>query len=429
MSDSPLPEPPPPGRGISRIRKARRELPAGRWAVFACGDRDYVPKLLVALASVRRHNLEVDAFVIAADFRPGDREAARRSGIEPLTYDAERFFPGGESGGSGEWHHECFWHLVCWRRIAALGYAASLSIDGDVLCCGRLPLGELSGGGWDVGCVANGSVGHHFRPARDPGCAWLQEHFHLTAGRLLRRTPNTGIMAWNHANLRRIGFSRTVTGTFRECAGKVSVASDQHLFALVNATRELSIRWLGTRWNFCRGQETGVGRFRCVPAAAHPGSFRSTLEGIHFLHLFKPWLRLSGVGGPEHSSAAEACFRKGVRRWIELAEAVYGEGWPGVLVGDGFSEARLASLLAGGSPGLAERIRGWGMRALLPALVLGAHLSREARTLAEHWKSRPPLDLSVGLLQLAIPRLRPDRLLSRSARTGSDAGAGKNPHP
>lgn len=118
---------------------------------------------------------------------------------------------------------------------------------------------------------------------------------------------------------------------YRKTSSQVYVPSDQHLFALVNGCANLNLTLLDTRWNFCRGTETNVGRYRSIEPMIHAASWVDSIDEVYLMHLFKAWEML-GVEDSNryraHTYAAENCLRQGFALWLELCFQLYGNGWP-----------------------------------------------------------------------------------------------------
>ncbi len=396
---------------FAAAKKHRVRRRAGRWAVFGCGDPGYVPKLLVALASAKENNPQLDAFLFCTSCGDGDLAAAGRAGVDIVFCDPSLPFVRPSRPGLPFWPRESFAHLLAWRILSSFGYDFSLSIDADVLCCNPLPLESINIGPVDFAAVSNGSAGHQFRsidlPDREE-----RRYFSALPG-LGRRAANTGIMAWNHRRLKAVRFHKKILSVLRGLPQNYAVPSDQHLLAIAMATYPFRIAWLDTRWNFCFGSETGVGRLKLYQSRWHPDRFVASLDTLFFLHLFKPWEMLVNPERGMASSASENCFREGLVQWLKIARSLYGEEWSKPLLGRPFGQADAEPLRPCPSAWPQWMLR-LAARVLAPFSGLSLLLERELRPVSEYLGCRPPADFSLSLLQMAIPALHPERLVLRS---------------
>jgi|GEM_PF-5083404 len=382
----------------------------GGWAVFGCCDAGYVPRMLVALASVRRHNPAQPCFLFADGFADADLPAARRAGVGLVRRDPSLpFIPGTGERGS-PWPRQSFGHLLAWRELSAAGYERSISIDGDVWCPNRLPLDRLRGG-YDLACVCNGSVGRHFRirESRRDGLVELGSSWRAT----WRGAANSGVVVWNHPALERRGFGEKILALHREESGRLWLPSDQHLLALAFARLDLRVRWLDTRWNFCGGHETGGGKLHLVPPQLRRDSWCGDLGRIYFLHLFKPWELLGPTPPPFPAPPAGRLAARALSGWIALAGDLYGPEWPARL-GCAFPQARPAV-----PPGRwREALAAGAARLAAPGVAVQAFLRREGAAVVSALAGREPADLHPPVLARVVPALLPGRILARTRRDG-----------
>lgn len=397
---------------FAQARASRAVVGPGRWALFGCGDSDYVPKLIVSLASVKRFHPQLDAFIFCPRIHAEDIPAAAQVGIQLVPIDPSTDFQRVLPAGGSTWPRESFGHLLAWRILSCFGYDYSISIDGDVLCCRPLDLQSVAIQGADLACVCNGTVGRQFRMADLSTPEELL--FFSRLSHPWRWTPNTGIIFWNHSRLKRSLFARRVLDVFRNLPSGYHIPSDQHLLAITIAEYSLRIHWLDTRWNFCRGVETVRSPAWLWDLRFHPDRCESDPQKVFFLHLFKPWERLQEPApiSFEPSAAAENCFRAAMRDWLTVATNIYADEMPRRLLG-----GRTPPADAGGlSPVELPRMLGlrrWFLSTLGLALGIPGLFKREAAVIWSFIIRRPPLDFSCGILQRGVPPLRPSRLLGR----------------
>ncbi len=317
----------------SQINLFRSEIPKkSKSACFSCGTRNYVPQMSVALASVKKFNPEVDCFIIAPSIDHTLRVAAEKLGIRFIEWDfSETLAPYHNNTRQYKWPKASIWHLFCWKVLLMIGYDFSFSIDGDVLCCSSLPLHKLEGSVQEIACVANGQVGHQLHPRRDLNQEFVSNELNLSHKGCFKLTPNTGFMFWNNRELETKKFDELIIEMYRKTSSRVYVPSDQHLFALVNGCTDLKLTLLDTRWNFCRGIETNVGRYRSIERMIHADLWVNSIDEVYFMHFFKAWEML-GVEESNrfsaHTYAAENCLREGFSLWLELCANLYGNDWP-----------------------------------------------------------------------------------------------------
>ncbi len=404
--------------GVRLWFKEDSEICAKGWAVFGCCDAGYVPRLLVALLSVRKQHPEIDAFLFCADADPDHARTAQRHGIRVVDYDPSVEFSSLQDNGSGSWPRECFGHLVAWRLLLAKGYRRSFSIDGDVLCCRAMPLDEIESDPSAIACVCNGSVGKHIRVAESSGEALeaLSQKWISHWG----RSSNTGIVFWNHLPLEEQGFAERMIRLTGWMGGGLWIPSDQHLLALALAVEPVSVRWLDSRWNFTRGEETGRGRLAIGPPRFLPDSRVRNLCEIFLLHFFKPW-ELLGAGDMRAGTAeSQALLRHAVALWISLAEEAFGEGWAIPL--------RCPKVAPDPASRTTKppRTAWWVARVVYPIVTIVCQAEREWRRIVDFLKRRPVRDLSPCVLALFLPFLRPWPMIQRAATRKTVGGKAQN---
>jgi len=208
----------------------------------------------------------------------------------------------------------------------------------------------------------------------------------------------------------------------RSIPGDYAFLSDQHLLAYLIGSHCFRIRWLHPRWNFCRGAETGWDRFKILPRKYLPGSHVGNLGNQYFLHLFKPWERLTqqGLSQCEPTLSAENVYREALQRWLALAQELYGESYFERAVGnDSDLPLHLRAhdfLVHHFSPipsPFPDSLRCFLSAVMIPPVAAKALLVREIRMIHNFTAARYPANLTPTLVQRFLPCLSMRRLILR----------------
>ena len=235
-------------------------------AFFGVADGpSYVPKVLTALASIRRFHPRAHYFVLGPlDRHPQSRQLLHRLGAEYVFLDLSYVFADVAfvSTGKLRWPSAVFWWVYAYLIFDGRGFEYACKVDGDVLCVSDLDLSTVLPGTQTLSMV----------PKKD--------------GAL-----NGGVVFLNNANLRDAGFfDRIVSGDrgykvcqHVTCQGFCGELPDQRLLDEFLECEEFPCTRLRTSYNLLLPPdfEAYQGRNVSVPAS---------LDEARMLHLlFKPW--------------------------------------------------------------------------------------------------------------------------------------------
>lgn len=173
-------------------------------AYSTCNDA-YIAQCVVSLLSVRHWNAEVDLFVVArtGTLTACSRQLLQRHAIGLVELDLTR-----------EFHTEFSYPVECYyifsgpEVFGSKGYDFSLYIDGDVYCNGEISLPwnriEFFAG------VSHGSIEKLLGNDLD------QIRQRWSVGEIVEYRVQSGVVAFNNANLNKVNFLRTIVEIYDE---------------------------------------------------------------------------------------------------------------------------------------------------------------------------------------------------------------------
>lgn len=272
----------PARNGNGRARGGERS----RLAVFSAGTEDYLPHMVTALRSFSRHADQppMDYYILGRAFSDRSRHLLQRFAIGYIDLDLSDTFPR-EAGD--RYPSECFWIFKGPEIFHSLGYAHSLSVDGDVWCNRRLDLAWLPRVAHLAG-VDRGSTVGEFLSALS-GYPVLKEHFGIHNAAERRRATQSGVIFYNHPALAEIGFFDRIAEVYRrsEEIGVRRGGDDSTLALLLAVHTDVHLHLLDSTWNAYRGLK------RRVPARVggrrqSPADWIRDARIVHLAGL-KPW--------------------------------------------------------------------------------------------------------------------------------------------